>query len=69
MLVKKSDSETDFYYMGQFEITEVKPGKKKDKDGKEKDIAKFTFRMHNPVREDLLRYLKSRIEVKEEEVS
>jgi hypothetical protein len=55
--------------MGQFEITELKPGKKKDKDGKEKDIAKFTFRMHNPVREDLLRYLRSSIEVKEEEVS
>lgn len=69
LLIKKSDNETDFYYMGQFDIIDVRPGKKKNKDGKEKDIAKFTFRMHNPVREDLLRYLKSSIEVKEEEVS
>ena len=68
LLVKKTDSETDFYYIGQFDITDVKPGKKKDKKGKEKDIAKFTFKMHNPVREDLLRYLRSSIEVKEEVV-
>ena len=68
LLVKKSDSETDFYYMGQFDITNLQPGKKKDKNGKEKDIAKFTFKMHNPVREDLLRYLRSSIEVKEEAV-
>lgn len=68
LLVKKSDSETDFYYMGQFDITDLQPGKKKDKNGKEKDIAKFTFKMHNPVREDLLRYLRSSIEVKEEAV-
>ena len=68
LLVKKSDSETDFYYMGQFDITNLQPGKKKDKNGKEKDIAKFTFKMHNPVREDLLRYLKSSIEVKEEAI-
>ena len=68
LLVKKSDSETDFYYMGQFDITDLQHGKKKDKNGKEKDIAKFTFKMHNPVREDLLRYLKSSIEVKEEAV-
>lgn len=68
LLVKKSDSETDFYYMDQFDITDLQPGKKKDKNGKEKDIAKFTFKMHNPVREDLLRYLRSSIEVKEEAV-
>lgn len=47
LLVKKSDSETDFYYMGQFDITDLQPGKKKDKNGKEKDIAKFTFKMQN----------------------
>ena len=54
--------------MGQFDITNLQPGKKKDKNGKEKDIAKFTFKMHNPVREDLLRYLRSSIEVKEEAI-
>lgn len=69
LLVKKSDGELDFYYMGQFDITEVRPAKKKNKEGKEKDITKFTFRMHHPVREDLLRYLKSSIEIKEEIVS
>ena len=69
LLVKKSDSETNFYYMGQFEIIEVKPRTKKEKDGKDKVIAKFAFQMHHPVREDLLRYLKSSIEVTEEEVS
>lgn len=66
LLVKKSDSEQDFYYMGQFDITDLQPGKKKDKKGLEKDIAKFTLRMHVPVRDDLLRYLKSNIPTVEE---
>ncbi len=28
LMVKKSDAETTFYYMGQFDIVEVKPAKK-----------------------------------------
>lgn len=61
LLVKKSDAETNFYYVGQFDIVEVKPAKKKDNSGKERDIAKFQMRMHHAVREDLLRYLQSNI--------
>ena len=28
LMVKKSDAETTFYYMGQFDIVEVQPAKK-----------------------------------------
>ncbi|WP_033164736.1 DUF3427 domain-containing protein [Clostridium sp. KNHs205] len=66
LFVKKSDAETCFYYMGQFEVTEVEPARKKDNNGKERDITKFQMKMHNAVREDLLRYLQSKI--KKEEV-
>lgn len=66
LLVKKSDAETYFYYMGQFEVIEVEPARKKDNNGKERDIAKFQMKMHHAVREDLLRYLQSKI--KKEEV-
>jgi superfamily II DNA or RNA helicase len=66
LLVKKSDAEIYFYYMGQFDIIEVEPARKKDNSGKERDIAKFQMKMHHAVREDLLRYLQSKI--KKEEV-
>ena len=66
LLVKKSDAETNFYYVGQFDILEVKPAKKKDKAGKERDIAKFRMKMHHAVRDDLLRYLQSNIIAAEE---
>jgi superfamily II DNA or RNA helicase len=66
LFVKKSDAETDFYYVGQFEIIEAKPARKNDNYGKERDIAKFLMKMHHAVREDLLRYLQSNI--KKEEV-
>jgi superfamily II DNA or RNA helicase len=62
LLVKKSDAETDFYYVGQFEVMEVKPARKNDNNGKERDISKFQMKMHRAVREDLLRYLQSNIE-------
>ena len=65
LLVKKSDAETYFYYMGQFDVIEVEPARKKDNNGKERDIAKFQMKMHHAVREDLLRYLQSKI-MKEE---
>ena len=57
----KSDSEMNFYYMGQFDVIEVRAAKKKDNNGKERDIAKFQMKMHHAVREDLLRYLQSSI--------
>lgn len=66
LLVKKSDAESNFYYVGQFDVVDLKPAKKKDNSGKERDIAKFKMRMRHPVREDLLRYLQSTIVSTEE---
>lgn len=63
LFVKKSDAETTFYYMGMFEIIDIKAGKKKDNNGKDRDIAKVKVQMKQPVRDDLLRYLQSNIEV------
>jgi len=62
LFVKKSDAETNFYYMGMFDIIEVFASKKEDKNGCEKDIAKVTMKMRHPVRDDLLRYLQSNIQ-------
>jgi superfamily II DNA or RNA helicase/HKD family nuclease len=59
LMVKKSDAESNFYYVGEFDIASMKPEKKKDNSGKERDITKFVMRMHHPVREDLLKYLQS----------
>lgn len=59
LMVKKSDAETSFYYMGEFDVVDMKAAKKKDNAGKERDIAKLQVRMHRAVREDLLRYLQS----------
>lgn len=61
LFVKKSDAETGFYYMGQFDVMDVKAAKKKDNTGKMRDIAKLRMKMHHAVREDLLRYLQSNI--------
>ena len=61
LLVKKSDAETNFYYVGQFDVVDVKPAKKKDNAGKERDIAKFRMKMHQAVRDDLLRYFHSNV--------
>lgn len=61
LLVKKSDAETSFYYMGTFDIVDVTGDKKKDNNGRWKDISKVTVKMHHVVREDLLRYLESKI--------
>lgn len=58
LFIKKSDAEgTDFYYMGQFDIIEVKTDKKKDNNGKLRDISKVKLGMHDAVRADLLEYL------------
>lgn len=62
LLVKKSDAESNFYYMGLFDIVDIKGDKKQDNNGKERDIAKVTMQMKHPVRDDLLRYLQSSIE-------
>ncbi len=60
LLVKKSDAETGFYYMGTFDVIAVKADKKQDNKGRMQDIAKVTLKMHHPVREDLLTYLQSK---------
>lgn len=67
LFIKKSDAEANFYYMGMFDVIEVKADKKKDNNGKLRDIAKVKFKMQHAVREDLLRYLQSSITEKEEE--
>lgn len=67
LLVKKSDAETNFYYLGEFEIMDVQPAHKNDNNGKERDITKFVLKMHHAVRDDLLRYLQSNIETVEEQ--
>ncbi len=59
LLVKKSDAETNFYYMGTFDVIETRGDKKLDNRGKLRDITKVTMRMHHGVREDLLKYLES----------
>ena len=62
LFIKKSDAETSFYYMGMFDVLEVDGAKKTDNNGKEKEITKVTMKMHQGVREDLLRYLESSLE-------
>lgn len=62
LFIKKSDAEgTDFYYMGMFDIAEIKGSKKKDNNGKLRDISKVKFKLHDPVREDIRDYLESYI--------
>ena len=61
LFVKKSDAESNFYYMGQFDVISSCDETKEDNKGIERPIAKVTMRMHQPVRDDILRYLKSNI--------
>ena len=66
LLVKKSDAESSFYCMGQFDVVRTEASTKVDNSGKEKIITKVTMKMHHPAREDLLKYLESSmIEVEE----
>lgn len=67
LLVKKSDAETNFYYMGLFDVVDTKADKKKDNNGRERDITKVKVKMHHAVRDDLLRYLQSSMKEKAEE--
>lgn len=62
LFIKKSDAEDNFYYVGEFDVSDVKPAKKRDNRGKEQDITKFEFKMQKPVKEDLLKYLQTDIE-------
>ena len=66
LLVKKSDAEKNFYYMGEFDIIEQHGDVKLDNSGRQRPITKLTMKMHNAVREDILRYLQSSINVEAE---
>lgn len=59
LLVKKSDAESNFYYVGQFDVIEVVEAEKQNNKGKMEPICKVKMKMHHSVRDDLLRYLKS----------
>lgn len=61
LLVKKSDAESNFYYMGTFDILDVEEDQKEDNKGILKKICKVVVKMHHPVRDDLLCYLQSTI--------
>ena len=61
LLVKKSDAETNFYYMGLFDIVDAKADKKKDNNGRDRNITKVKMKLRHAVRDDLLRYLQSNI--------
>lgn len=64
LLVKWSDTETNFYYMGLFDVVETRTNKKKDNQGRERDITKV--KMCHAVKNDLLRYLQSSVKEKTE---
>lgn len=65
LFVKKSDAESNFYYMGQFDIIDIKEAQKENNKGKKEVISKMQVKMHHPVRDDLLRYLQSGITIEE----
>lgn len=65
LFVKKSDAELSFYYMGQFDIIDIEEAQKENNKGKKVVITKVQMKMHHPVRDDLLRYLQSRITIEE----
>lgn len=61
LFVKKSDAESSFYYMGQFDIMDIQEAEMENNNGKKKVISKVRVKMQYPVRDDLLRYLQSGI--------
>lgn len=58
LFVKKSDGEgTDFYYMGTFEIDNIKCTTKKNNKGVLQPICDVTLKMNESIREDIFDYL------------
>lgn len=58
LFVKKSDGEgTDFYYMGTFEIDNIKGTTKKNNKGVLQLICDVTLKMNESIREDIFDYL------------
>lgn len=65
LFVKKSDAESSFYYMGQFDIMDMQDAEKENNKGKKETICKVRVKMRCPVRDDLFRYLQSNIVTEE----
>ena len=65
LFVKKTDAESSFYYMGQFDIIDIQEAEKENNKGKKEAISKVRVKMQYPVRDDLLRYLQSGIVIEE----
>ena len=58
LFIKKSDGEgTDFYYMGTFEIDNIKGTTKKNNKGVLQPICDVNLKMNESIREDILDYL------------
>lgn len=58
LFIKKSDGEgTDFYYMGTFEIDNIKGTTKKNNKGVLQPICDVTLKMNESIREDIFDYL------------
>lgn len=68
LFVKKSDAESYFYYMGRFDIVDIKEAEKENNKGKKEAISKVRVKMHHPVQDDLLRYLQTGITIEENAV-
>lgn len=68
LMIKKSDKENNFFYMGEFDIVEVREATKKNNKGIDKPICKLKCKMKTAVREDILRYLQSKEEVEKKVV-
>lgn len=61
LLIKKSDKENSFYYMGTFDILDIREDRKVNNNGKFQPICKVKIKMHNSVRDDIYLYLESNI--------
>lgn len=59
LMVQKTDAENNFFYMGEFDVAEVREDRKKNNSGVYMPICKLKCRMKTAVREDILRYLQS----------
>lgn len=61
LLIKKSDKENSFYYMGTFDILDIREDRKVNNNGKFQPICKVKIKMHNSVRDDIYLYLESNL--------
>ena len=57
LFVKKSDAETNFYYMGKVDIINMEESQKKDNNNNDRKVTKVKFLLNKPVEKELLDYL------------